>query len=466
MATDFDILILGGGPGGYVAALYAALNKGQRVGIVEQERLGGVCLNWGCIPSKTMAKGAEMLQQLQQHGAEYGISTQINFDFATLMRRKDVVVNQLVGGIYQLMKARKVEVFGGMGRLVKPNTLLVHSADGDKELTAKNIILATGASIANIPIPGADMPGVINSDDAVSLTELPASMTIIGGGVIGMEFASIYSAYGVKVNVVEILPRILRNTDDEIVRRFQTIIKGQGVGIYADSKVQQIREANGGLETVVQTKDGEQVFGSELVLIAGGRIPNVDATGGRDLGLEVENRAVKVNGRMQTNIPGVYAIGDLIGGAMLAHVASYEGEVAIDNILGHEREADYTAVPDCIFTLPEIGSVGLSESQAKEQKRAVKVGKFPFSALGRAQSMGDTNGLVKIVSDPGDGTILGMAVMGPHASDLIAEGALAVQMKVKAIELAHAIHTHPTLPEATQEAALGATIGGYIHYGS
>ncbi|PZR98222.1 MAG: hypothetical protein DLM69_08940 [Candidatus Chloroheliales bacterium] len=310
------------------------------------------------------------------------------------------------------------------------------------------------------------MPGVINSDDAVSLTELPASMTIIGGGVIGMEFASIYSAYGVKVNVVEILPRILRNTDDEIVRRFQTIIKGQGVGIYADSKVQQIREANGGLETVVQTKDGEQVFGSELVLIAGGRIPNVDATGGRDLGLEVENRAVKVNGRMQTNIPGVYAIGDLIGGAMLAHVASYEGEVAIDNILGHEREADYTAVPDCIFTLPEIGSVGLSESQAKEQKRAVKVGKFPFSALGRAQSMGDTNGLVKIVSDPGDGTILGMAVMGPHASDLIAEGALAVQMKVKAIELAHTIHTHPTLPEATQEAALGATIGGYIHYGS
>ena len=466
--TDFDLLILGGGPGGYVAALYAALHKGMRVAIIEKERLGGVCLNWGCIPSKTMAKGAELYQTMQHNAAEYGITGNLAFDFGTLMRRKDTVVNQLVGGIYALMKARKVTVIGGTGVLTKPNTITVKTAEGVQEYTAKKIILATGSSISNIPIPGADLPGVLNSDDAVSLEELPRRMTIIGGGYIGMEFASIFSALGTKVTVLEVLPRILRLTDEEIVRRFSALIKQQGVEINTEVKVQQIVEAEGGLRTLISDKAGQaRQFDSDVVLIAGGRTPNVAGTGATDLGIALDagGRAIKVNGRMETSIPGVYAIGDVVGGIMLAHVASYEGEVAIDNIVGHSREADYHAVPDCIFTLPEIASVGVSESQAKEKGIPYKVGKFPFTALGRAQTMGETSGLVKIVTDPGSGVVIGMQVMGPHASDLIAEGALAVQLGVKASEIAGTIHTHPTLPEAVQEAAFGAVSGGYIHFG-
>jgi dihydrolipoamide dehydrogenase len=470
--TEYDIAIVGAGPGGYVAALYGAL-RGAKIALIEKDkRLGGTCLLRGCIPSKAMVKTAELMLEMR-HPDEFGLALEgtVSLNWERTAQRKDKVVDGLVNGLNGLMKARKVDVIQGHGTLTSPRTV---SVDG-REVRTRNIIIATGSgTMLASDVPGGNLPGVITSDDILdadltmkALPSRPESVIIVGGGIVGMEFASIFNAYGTKVTVVVSSPRVLRLVDEEIARRFSQLAKTQGIEIVTGSDVTAIAEVKKGKALKVTIKNSgsgtEEVREVDKVIWAKGRYPYTQDLGLRDLGVATERGFIIVDEKMMTSVPGVYAIGDVVPGPMLAHVASYEGEVAVDNILGHYRAADYSAVPDVIFTIPEIASVGLGEGQAKELGIPVKVTKFPFAALGRAQAIGEPNGLVKMVCDPGSGVILGMQVLGAHASDVIAECTLAVQQGITAEELAHTIHAHPTMPEAVGETAAAQVLGSPIH---
>ncbi|MBI4215861.1 MAG: dihydrolipoyl dehydrogenase [Chloroflexi bacterium] len=454
---EYDITIIGGGPGGYVGAIRAS-QLGARVALVEKDRLGGTCLNRGCIPTKALAKAVEVLAEAK-HAAEYGVKVSSpTVDFRKMMERKNTVVNNLVSGIEGLMKAGAIDVYKGAGRLVSPARVAVVG----QELKTKKVVLATGSVPARIPVPGLDLPGVVTSDDILNLTELPKSLVIIGGGVIGMEFASIFGALGTKITVVEMLPAILPPCDEELARRYHQMARSQGIDINVSAKVKGVRQGQDSLEVVFDTAKGESVAPAQMVLVAVGRSPYTEGLGLAEVGVTMNRRAIAANEHLETNLPGVYAIGDAIGGIMLAHVASHEGEVAVENALGRRRKADYSAVPGCIFTNPEIADVGLSEKEAKDKGIPHKVSKFPFSASGRAQTMGEAQGLVKMICEEGSGKVLGVHILGPRATDLIAEAALAVRLGVTAKDLAHTIHAHPTLPETVMEAAM-AQLDGAIH---
>jgi dihydrolipoamide dehydrogenase len=471
-SAEYDIAIIGAGPGGYVAALYGAL-KGAKIAIIEKDkRLGGTCLLRGCIPSKAMVKTAEYMLAMS-HAEKYGLALagSISVDWEKTVARKDKVVDGLTTGLNGLMKARKVDVIQGHGTLTSLNTINV---DG-REVRAKNVIIATGSgTMLPKDVPGGDLPGVITSDEILdadltlkALPKMPQSMIIVGGGIVGMEFASIFNAYGCKVTVVVSSPRVLRLVDEEIARRFTQLAKTQGIEIVTRSDVTKIAEGGKGGSLKVTIKNAETGAEEERtvenVLWAKGRSPYTEKLGIKDLGVQLERGYIQVDERMMTSVDGLYAIGDVVPTPMLAHVASWEGEIAVDNILGHYRAADYGAVPDVIFTIPEISSVGMTEGQAKERGIPVKVTKFPFAALGRAQAIGEPDGLVKMVCDPGSGVILGMQIMGAHASDVIAECTLAVQQGITAEELAHTIHAHPTMPEAVAETAFSQILGSPVH---
>ncbi|HEY0069284.1 MAG TPA: dihydrolipoyl dehydrogenase [Chloroflexia bacterium] len=469
--TEYDMTIIGAGPGGYVAALYGGL-KGLKIAIIEKDRrLGGTCLLRGCIPSKAMVKTGELMLQMS-HAEKYGLGLtgQVVVDWDKTVARKDKVVDGLTNGLTGLMKARKVEVINGHGTITSPHTVMV---DG-REVRTRNIVIATGSgTVLPTDVPGGDLPGVITSDDILDadltmkrLPTMPESIIIVGGGVVGMEFASIFNAYGCKVTVVISSARVLRLVDEEIARRFTQVAKGQGIEIITRSDIVKMEEAKGGkIRATVKNGDSgaEEVREVSNVLWAKGRYPYTQDLGLDSIGVRTERGYIPVDERMMTSVEGVYAIGDVVPGAMLAHVASYEGEIAVDNILGHYRAADYGAIPDVIFTIPEIASVGMMEQQAKDRGIPVKVTKFPFAALGRAQAIGEPDGLVKMVCDPGSGVILGMQVMGAHASDVIAECTLAVQQGITAEELAHTIHAHPTMPEAVAETAFAQILGTPLH---
>jgi dihydrolipoamide dehydrogenase len=397
---EYDIAIVGAGPGGYVAALYGAL-KGAKVALIEKDRrLGGTCLLRGCIPSKAMVKTAELMLEMK-HADDFGLTLEgaVRLNWERTVQRKDKVVDGLTSGLTGLMKARKVDVIQGHGTFTSPRSLNV---DG-REVRTRNVIIATGSgTMLASDVPGGDLPGVITSDDILdadltmkALPKQPESIIIVGGGIVGMEFASIFNAYGAKVTVVVSSPRVLRLVDEEIARRFTQVAKGQGIEIITGSDITRIEEAgkgkSKGLKVTIRTNasGAEEERTVENVLWAKGRFPYTQNLGLRDIGINTERGMIPVDEKMATTVPGVYAIGDVVPGPMLAHVASYEGEVAVDNILGHYRAADYSAVPDVIFTIPEIASVGLMEAQAKEMGIPVKVTKFPFAALGRAQAIGD-----------------------------------------------------------------------------
>jgi dihydrolipoamide dehydrogenase len=470
--TEYDIAIIGAGPGGYVSALYGAL-KGAKIALIEKDRrLGGTCLLRGCIPSKAMVKTGELMLEMR-HPDQYGLALEgtVRLDWERTVQRKDKVVDGLVNGLGGLLKSRKVDVIHGHGMITSPRTVMVEG----REVRARNIIIATGSgTMLASDVPGGNLPAVITSDDILDadttmsrLPQRPESIIIVGGGVVGMEFASIFNAYGTKVTVVVSSSRILRLVDEEIARRFSQVAKGYGIETVTGSDIVHMAEGEGGKGLKVTIKNNstgaEEIRDVDNVLWAKGRYPYTQDLGLRDLGIETNRGFIPTDERMMTSVPGVYAIGDVVPGPMLAHVAFHEGEVAVDNILGHYRAADYSAVPDVIFTIPEIASVGLTEGQAKDLEIPVKVSKFPFAALGRAQAIGEPHGLVKMVCDPGSGVILGMQVMGAHASDVIAECTLAVQMGVTAEELAHTIHAHPTMPEAVQETAFSQLLGSPLH---
>jgi len=442
---DFDLTVIGSGPGGYVAAIHAA-RLGARVAVLEQKdtEWGGTCLNWGCIPTKTLVQSAEVLRTVRR-AAEYGVKVaEPEIDWGAMQARKDKVVGGLRQGVMGLLKANGVEMITGRGRLAGPGRVAV---DG-RELAGRNVILAPGSVVARPPFPGADLG--VSSDEILSLPKVPESLVVIGGGVVGMEFAGIFSLLGTKVTVVEMLDQLLTPLDPDIAQRFQQLMAKRGVTFHVGARVQAVEKGEAGFRV---NHEGAQLE-AEQVLVATGRRPNTADLGLEEAGVAVERGAIQVDRHLRTNLEGVYAIGDATMISMLAHTASYQGEVAVHNALGeHPVSADYTAIPACIYTEPEIAYVGKSEAQARAEGLEPRVGSFPFAALGRALVLGETDGLVKVVADP-EGYVLGVTIMGPRATDLIAEGVLAVHQGMSAAELTHAVHAHPTLPEALAEAAL------------
>jgi dihydrolipoamide dehydrogenase len=453
-----DVVVIGGGPGGYVAAIHAA-HLGAEVALIEKDRLGGTCLNRGCIPTKALVRSAEIFLEAKR-ADEFGVEIgSVKANLPQIMARKRKVVDALVSGVEQLIKANKVSLHCGIGKLVSPRLAKVNTT----EIAAKKIIVATGSESALLPVDGLDLPGVLTTDDILDLEELPESLVVIGGSHVGVEFASIFNALGTKVTIVKRRPLLLKHIDEEIGRRFAQLLSRQGIRVITGAAVKAVVRDKSLLRVVWDTPEGEEGVNGQIVLMATGRRPYSEEVGCSELGLKMEEGAISVNEYLETNKEGVYAIGDVLGKHMLAHVASYEGEVAIENALGRRRQADYRAVPTCIFTYPEIAGVGITEQDAKNSSAPHKVSKFPFTACGRAVAMGETMGMVKMICHAGDGKVLGVHIMGPHAGDLIAEGALAIQLGATARDLTHTIHAHPTLPEATHETAMGL-VDGAIHF--
>ena len=486
-----------------MAAIRAA-QLGATVALVEKERIGGTCLNHGCIPTKALVSSAEaylLAKQAARYGLDIGgrnSEPYINVNFAQMMARKDEVVDTLVTSVIELVKGHKVDIYEGLGTILQLGLVQVKMDGGGSEssirqpkqyngrrelngqspasrsrrirdpavaqLATKKIIIATGSVPARLPIPGLDLPGVLTSRELLALEELPQSLAIVGGGVIGVEFASIFNTLGTRVTVIEMLPHLLPPVDRKLARRFQRMLSAQGVEVKLNAPVEEIGLENGRLQVKFSSAKGEGAVEAEKVLVAVGRWPHTEGLGLGALGIKMDGRRILVNEFMETSVPGIYAIGDVLGTYMLAHVASYEGEVAVENALGHQRAADYRAVPYCVFTAPELAGVGLGEREAKERGLDYQVVRFPFSASGRALAMGETEGQVKMVCEKGSGRVLGLHVMGPRASDLIAEGALAIQLEATAEDVAQTIHAHPTLPEAVMEAAKAAAFGEAIHF--
>ncbi len=447
---EFDLAVLGGGPGGYVAAIRAA-QQGACVCLVEREQVGGTCLNRGCIPTKALYSTALMLQRIR--GAEaHGIGVEsLKFDYGRAAGRKDEVVAKLVGGVEQLLKGNGVEVFRGEASLEGPGRVRIRRKDVTGHIRAKKIIIATGSVSARPKALQIDGKNVLTSREILAIKELPASLLVVGGGYIGCEFASIFSAFGARVTVVEQLPSLLANTDRQAVREVEKALKEQGVAVHTGTSVEEIRIGDGEVTTHLST--GEDVR-SEKVLVSVGRLPNSAGFGFEENGIRLDEKgAVQVDEGMRTSVEGVYAIGDVTNIIQLAHVATYQAEIAVANALGGDATADYRVVPATIFTLPEIGQVGLSEEECKKKGIAVDVGRFAYQASSKALCDGETRGMVKILAEKDKGRIVGATVVGEEASSLVAEVAVAMQRGMSAGELAHVIHSHPTLPEMIKEAA-------------
>lgn len=468
---DFDLLVIGGGPGGYVAAIRAA-QRGLRVGLVEKERPGGVCLNWGCIPTKAMLRSAEVLQTIR-NGAEFGVHTDgVRVDFAAVCGRKDAIVEELTDGVAGLLKANGVTVVEGHARFTGPTTVEVfeigrspvfpggprYAADPVATrvatIGAAAVLVATGSVPVQLPVPGADLPGVITSDGAFGLTEVPDRLVVVGGSAVGVEWAGLFAAFGSEVTVVELQDRLVPAEDEEIGVALGRAFGKRGITVLTGSTVTAITEEGNSLRVGV---DGRQArdLDADVVLVGVGRRPNTAGLGLDAAGVATDARGfIRVDDQLRTNVEHIWAIGDVTGRALLAHVASHQGMTAADVIAGGDSRIDYTVIPAATFTHPEVAGVGLTENAARTAGHEIVTAKFPFSALGRAKTFGDTEGFVKIVAGARHNEVLGVHIIGPSASDLIAEGALAISLEATLDELADTIHAHPTLGEIGMEAAL------------
>jgi dihydrolipoamide dehydrogenase len=459
MATD--LIVIGGGPGGYVAALRAA-QLGARVTLVEAEHVGGVCLNEGCIPTKALLWSAEvyrLVAEAERYGVRAG-SPQI--DWPAMQARKAEVVGKLVGGVRMLLERAGVELVEGRARFTGAQSLTVASAGGERTLSAPHVVVATGSSPMPLPIPGADLPGVLDSTGALALEALPASLLIVGGGAVGIEFATLFATLGSKVTLVEMLPRLAPLADADVGEALRTALLLQGARVHVNTRIAAIEAGQEGLRARLQGPQGETSVEAEKVLLAAGRRACVEGLGLEVAGVRYDRQGIQVDERMATSIPHIYAVGDAVGGTMLAHVAMHQGVVAAENALGQEARMRYNAVPSCIFSRPEAASVGLTEEAAREQGYDVRVGRFPFNGNGKAIAQGEIEGFVKVVAEARYGALLGLHIVGPHASDLVLEGALGLTLETTLDELAATIHPHPTLGEALAEASLAA-LGRALH---
>ncbi|MXV74137.1 dihydrolipoyl dehydrogenase [Candidatus Poribacteria bacterium] len=452
--STYDVGIIGGGPGGYVAAIKAA-QLGGTVCLIEKGEWGGTCLNRGCIPTKTLFAVANLATQVQE-ASDFGvhISGEATIDYPQVLTHKNAVIEQLTGGIAQLLKANKVDTFNGTATLTNKNTIVVSKPDGTtEELLAKNVIIATGSEPAEPPVFEIDETQVLTTTGVLNLTELPESLLIVGGGVSGCEFASIFNALGCEVTVLELLPTILVTEDVQVIRHIQLFMKRKGITIHTGVKLTHVKKSDTDVTAVLES--GEEIT-AEKMLVSIGRRYNTENIGLEKVGVRTESGKIVVDTRMQTNIPGIYAVGDVASRYLLAHVASAEGKISAQNCLGNPVEMDYQVIPWCVFTLPEIGHVGMTEKEATDEGYEVKIGRFPYAANGKALGLRETDGFVKTVSDADSGDILGVHIVGAQASTLIHEAAVAVRLGASAADIAHTVHAHPTLSEMVMESAEAA----------
>lgn len=454
--SDYDVVVIGAGPGGYACAIRAA-QLGKKVAIVEREWLGGVCLNVGCIPSKALLKNAEVAYTLRERGQEFGFEVQgLKLDFGAAVKRSRRIANRLSKGVNFLMRKNKIDIHMGTAKFIDTNRLITTGEDGETTtLQAKNIVIATGAS--PMMIPGVDIDGkrVVTYREAILQEQLPKSVVIIGAGAIGLEFATIWSSYGVEVTIVEMLPRIAPLEDEEVSVELTKAFNKRGIQVLSGTKVEGIEVQEVGVKVKLAGSNGELVLDAEQALVATGFTPNTTGLGLEEIGVALSEKGlVEIDERMATNVASVWAIGDVTGKLMLAHVASAMGIVCAENIAGIETASlDYEMMPRGTYCQPQVASFGLTEAQARERGYKVKVGRFPFQANGKALGLGDYEGWVKLVIEAEYGEILGGHLIGPEVTELLPELTLAQMMKLTAAEIGRNVHTHPTLSEVVMEAA-------------
>ena len=464
--ASYDLVVIGSGPGGYVAAIRAS-QLGMRCAIVEKDpSLGGVCTLRGCIPTKALLHSADLLDAARK-GADVGVlAKEVKLDMAGAMKHKAKVVRQSSNGIAYLMKKNKVDVITGFGSLRDANTVSVVDAGGNEtSIGSKFILIATGSNPRQLPISPTDHQTILDSDSILELKEVPKSLVVIGSGAVGVEFASMFARFGSKCTIVEMLPRLVPVEDEEISKELAASFRKQGITSFVDTKVETVVRNDEGVEVLARTPNGKtETIKAEKLLVAVGRKPLSEKIGLEKLGIATERGYIKIDPNCRTNVPTVFAIGDVVPTPWLAHVASAEGVVAVETMAGAPTETlNYDQIPGCTYCHPEIGSIGLSEQKARERGHDVVVGKFPFSAIGKARVLNDTEGFVKIVSDKKYGEVLGVHVIGPSATELIAEAGSAMKLEATAEDLSRTIHAHPTLAEAIHEASEAAANGHAIH---
>ena len=453
----YDIIIVGSGPGGYVTAIRAS-QLGFKTAVVEKESLGGVCLNWGCIPTKALLKSAQVYNYLK-HLDQYGLKAEsIDKDFNAVVSRSRNIANGMSKGVQFLMKKNKIDIIDGFGKVKTGKKVAVTSEDGKvKEYSADHIIIATGARSRELPNLPQDGEKVIGYRKAMTLASQPSSMIVVGSGAIGVEFAHFYNAMGTKVTIVEYLPNLVPLEDKDVSKQFERSFKKAGIKVMTNASVESVDTSGKGIKATVKTKKGEEILEADIVLSAVGIKTNIENIGLEDVGIITDRDKILVNDWYQTNIPGYYAIGDVVPGPALAHVASAEGITCVEKIAGlHSEKIDYGNIPGCTYASPEIASVGLTEDQAKDQGYEIKVGKFPFSASGKATAAGTPDGFVKVIFDAKYGEWLGCHMIGAGVTDMIAEAVLGRKLETTGHEVLKTIHPHPTMSEAVMEAVADA----------
>lgn len=460
----YDLVIIGSGPGGYVAAIRAS-QLGLKVGVVEKSELGGICLNWGCIPTKSLLKSGQVYNYVK-HAADYGVTIngEVNADFEKMVQRSRGVADGMSKGIQFLFKKNKIDHIQGYGKLKNNKTIEVTDAEGKKqEIEANHIILATGSRSKELPNLKQDGKKIIGYREAMTLPKQPKSMIVVGSGAIGSEFANFYNAIGTEVTLVEFLPNVVPNEDEEVSKQLGRSFKKAGIKVMVESSVESVDTKGDLCKVVIKTKKGEQTHEAEIVLSAVGVTPNLENIGIEELGIELEKGKVKVDDYYKTNVDGVYAIGDIVHGPALAHVASAEGITCVEKIVGLSPEpVDYKNIPGCTYTSPEVASLGLTEAAAKQAGYEIKVGKFPFTASGKASAAGEKDGFVKLIFDEKYGELLGAHLIGANVTEMIAELVVAKKLETTGHEIIKSIHPHPTMSEAIMEAA-AAAYGEVIH---
>ena len=460
-----ELVIIGGGPAGYTAAIRAA-QLGGKITLIEKDILGGTCVNRGCIPTKCLLHSANLHRQIKRTNL-FGVSAgSPTFDFLAVSKRKQKVVKQLVDDVEFLMKKNNITVIRGVGSIVGQKTVKVVKNDGEQLIHGDSIIVATGSESAASAIEGITAKSVLNSDQALALEQPPESMAVIGAGVVGLELAQVFHRMNTKVTVIELMPQILHGEDTEITQILGEMLKADGISILTEAKVKMVKSDESGRKVLsFNIKDAEKQVIVDKILVAVGRRPVVEGLGLEKVGVALNDGKIVVNRNMETNVKDIYGIGDVAGGHMLAHVAMAEGRCAAQNAMGARTEMDYRAIPRCIYTDPEVAAVGLTEIQARERYKNVKIGQFPFRANGKALILDETEGMVKLIADARYGQLLGVEILGPHATELIAEAVLGIQMEATVDDLASAIHAHPTLSETVMGAALDFT-GGALRFSS
>lgn len=460
----FDIAVIGSGPGGYVAAIRAA-QLGKKVAIIEKAELGGICLNWGCIPTKALLKSAQVFNYLQ-NAEEFGINKvdKPSFDFENIVRRSRDVAGTMSKGVQFLMKKNKIEIINGEAKVLPGRKIMVKAEDGvSTEVSAENIIIATGGRSRELPSMPQDGKKIIGYRGALSLEKLPKSMIVVGSGAIGVEFANFYHTLGAEVTIVEYMPRIVPVEDEEISKQLERSFKKNGIKIMTESEVTSVDTSGDGVKATVKTKKGEEVLEAEILLSAVGVVANTENLGLEEVGIQTDRGKIVVNDYCQTNVAGYYAIGDVVHGPDLAHLASAQGILCVEKIAGLNVEPiDFGNVPGCTYCSPEIASVGMTETQAKEAGYDIKVGKFPFSANGKAVANGAADGFVKVIFDAKYGEWLGCHMIGNGVTEMIAEAVAARKLETTANEIMKSVHPHPTMSEAIMEAVMDA-YGHAIH---